>query len=595
MKVILDFIKPYKKLVVFVLLVMILDVAGGLLIPTITADIINYGIGSGDMDYIIQRGLLMVAVSIVTSFGALAGSYLCASLSSKVGRDIRNAIYDKSLEFSSSDMEKFGTGSMITRTLNDVNVLQQGLVMFIQMVLPVPVVCAMGIVMGFMIDSVMGGILTVVTVAILIMAVFIMKRATPLFQKLQKFLDRMNIVIRENITGVRVIRAFNKEPYEEKRMKGVFGDYAEVSIKVNRLFAGLESIALLVINLIIVAVLYVGGNRIGAGFMEIGDITAVTEYAIMILFYLIMAQMVMILLPRAMVCVARIKEILVLEPEIKDGWIRGEGLNKRTAAIDSSEEGPDRRTAENRDDIITFKNVSFRFADAEEDTLSGLDFTCKRGETTTIIGSTGSGKSTIAKLILRFHDVTCGSVLLNGRDVRDMSQSELRGRISYVPQKAWLFSGTVKDNLRHGDPLASEEEMDRILSVAQADFVRNLERGLASPVSQGGTNFSGGQKQRLSIARALMKKGDIYIFDDSFSALDFKTDAALRKALKAETEDAAVLIIAQRINTILSADRIIVLEDGKIAGMGAHSQLMKSCPVYQDIARSQMKGEDIDG
>lgn len=589
MKVIFEFLKPYKKLVIFVLLVMVLDVAGGLLIPTITANIINNGVSSGDMDYIIRQGLLMVGVSVVTGFGALAGSYLCASLSSKVGRDIRNAIYDKSLEFSSSDMEQFGTGSMITRTLNDVNVLQQGIVMFIQMVLPVPVVCAMGIVMGFMIDSVMGGILTVVTVVILIMAFFIMKKATPLFEKLQSFLDRMNVVIRENITGVRVIRAFNKEPYEEKRMKGVFGDYADVSITVNRLFAGLESTALLAINLIIVAVLYIGGNRIGAGFMEIGDITAITEYAIMILFYLIMAQMVLILLPRAMVCLARIKEILVLEPEIKDGWSRGEGSSGSEISEEAGGESG------RGDDIIAFKDVSFRFADAEEETLSGLNFTCRRGETTAIIGSTGSGKSTIAKLILRFHDVTGGEVTLNGRDVRDMDQSELRSKISYVPQKAWLFSGTVEDNLRHGDGNASEAEINRILSVAQADFVKNMEGGIKTPVSQGGTNFSGGQKQRLSIARALMKKGDLYIFDDSFSALDFKTDAALRKALKGETENAAVLIIAQRINTILSADKIIVLDDGRVAGIGTHDQLMKECEVYRDIAKSQMKGGEIDG
>lgn len=589
MKVIFEFLKPYKKLVAFVLLVMVLDVAGGLLIPTITANIINNGVSSGDMDYIIRQGLLMVGVSVVTGFGALAGSYLCASLSSKVGRDIRNAIYGKSLEFSSSDMEQFGTGSMITRTLNDVNVLQQGIVMFIQMVLPVPVVCVMGIVMGFMIDSVMGGILAAVTVVILIMAFFIMKKATPLFEKLQNFLDRMNVVIRENITGVRVIRAFNKEPYEEKRMKGVFGDYADVSITVNRLFAGLESIALLVINLIIVAVLYIGGNRIGAGFMEIGDITAVTEYAIMILFYLIMAQMVLILLPRAMVCLARIKEILVLEPEIKDGRSRGEGSSG--SEISEVADGEPERG----DDIIAFKDVSFRFVDAEEETLSGLNFTCRRGETTAIIGSTGSGKSTIAKLILRFHDVTGGAVTLNGRDVRDMGQSELRSKISYVPQKAWLFSGTVEDNLRHGDGSASEAEINRILSVAQAGFVKNMEGGIKAPVSQGGTNFSGGQKQRLSIARALMKKGDLYIFDDSFSALDFKTDAALRKALKGETQNAAVLIIAQRINTILSADKIIVLDDGRVAGIGTHDKLMKECEVYRDIAKSQMKGGEIDG
>ena len=558
MKLILRFLKPYRWLLTFVLLVMVLDVAGGLLIPTITADIINHGISGGTLPYIIRRGLLMGAVSLITSFGALAGSYLSASLSAKLGRDIRNAIYEKSLSFSASDMEAIGTGSMITRTLNDVNVIQQSVVMVVQMILPVPVVCIMGIVMAFRIDEMMGGILTGVTLVILLMAVFVIKMAAPLFERLQRFLDRMNIVIRENVTGVRVIRAFNKEPYEEKRMKGVFGNYKEVSVKVNRLFAGLESTALLVINLVIVGILYIGGNRTGAGYMKIGDITALSEYAILILFYLIMAQMVMVMLPRALVCIERIREI-------------------QTSDVD----------------VICFKNVSFRFSDADENTLRELSFTCKRGQTTAIIGSTGSGKSTIAKLILRFHDVTQGAILLNGTDIRELKQSVLRKHISYVPQKAWLFSGTIADNLRYGNKEASEEEMRRILITAQSEFVEELPEGLLTRVAQGGTNFSGGQKQRLCIARALMKTSDLYIFDDSFSALDFKTDAALRKALALQLKGSAVLIIAQRISTIVNADQIVVLEDGKIAGIGTHQLLMKECPVYQEIAKSQMKGEEI--
>lgn len=577
MRLILRFMRPYRGLTFFVLLVMILDVAGGLLIPTITADIINYGIGGGDIGYIIRQGLLMVGISLLTSFGALAGSYLCASLSAKLGRDIRNAIYDKSLLFSASDMEAFGTSSMITRTLNDVNVVQQSVVMVIQMILPVPVVCVMGIVMAFRIDAMMGWILTGVTCAILLMAVFVIRKAKPLFERLQRFLDRMNNVIRENVTGVRVIRAFNKQPHEEQRMRGVFGGYREVSVRVNRLFAGLESIALLVINLVIVVILYVGGNRTGAGFMEIGDITALSQYAVMILFYLIMAQMVMVMLPRALVCIGRIREVLAHEPEIRDG-----GADKEPAQ-DSGR------------DVVCFDDVSFRFSDADEYTLDGLSFTCRRGQTTAIIGSTGSGKSTVAKLILRFHEATRGSIRLNGTDIRDMKQSVLREHIAYVPQKAWLFSGTIADNLRHGNKDASEEEMEQVLSVAQSDFVKELPDGLLSRVAQGGTNFSGGQKQRLSIARALMKKADLYIFDDSFSALDFKTDAALRKALTKQTAASAVLIIAQRISTILNADQIIVLEDGKIVGMGTHRFLMEQCPVYQEIARSQMKGVDAYG
>ncbi len=573
MKLIFKFMKPYRRLMVFVLIVMMLDVAGGLLIPTITADIINHGIGGGSLTYILQQGLFMIAVSLLTSFGALAGSYLGASLSAKLGRDIRNALYDKTLSFSASDMDRFGMGSMITRTLSDVNIVQQSVIMVVQMILPVPVVCILGIVMAFRIDVMMGWILMGVTLAILFMAFCVIKKAAPLFQRLQRFLDRMNIVIRENITGVRVIRAFNKELFEEKRMSRVFGDYREVSVKVNRLFAGLESTALLVINLVIVGILYVGGNRTGAGFMKIGDIIALSEYAILILFYLIMAQMVMVMLPRALICIGRIQDVLDLEPEIKDGNYSEQPIKT---------EGTD---------VIRFENVSFCFSDADENTLSELNFICKRGQTTAIIGSTGSGKSTIAKLILRFHDVSQGVIKLNEMNIRDMEQFHLREHISYVPQKAWLFSGTIANNLLYGNKDASEEEMQHILSVAQADFVTELSGGLLAHVAQGGTNFSGGQKQRLSIARALMKKADLYIFDDSFSALDFKTDAALRKALKNQTKHSAVLIIAQRISTIMNADQIIVLENGKIAGIGTHQSLMEECPVYQDIAKSQMKGE----
>lgn len=567
------FIKPYKWLSFVTLLVMFLDVAGGLLIPTITADMINAGINGENMDYLIRSGILMLIVTVITSLGALLGSYFAADLSSKIGRDMRNALYDKSLAFSSYDFEQFGTGSMITRTLNDVNVVQQGVVWFIQMVLPVPAVCIMGIVMAFSIDTMMGFLLVGATVFILLLAIFVTRKASWIFDKLQKFLDRMNIVLRENVTGVRVIRAFNKEKYEEKRMRKSFEDYAEAAISANRLFAGLESIALFAINLIIVVILWLGGNRIGAGFMEIGDITALTQYAMMILFYIIMAQMVMILIPRAMICVRRISDVLHLTPEIQDG----------IASVDNS--------PKQIKDVIRFNNAGFRFADADENTLENLDFTCKRGETTAIIGSTGSGKSTIAKLILRFHDVTSGSVLLNGKDIRNMTQKELRDHISYVPQKTWLFSGTIADNLRHGNDRATELQMKHALSVAQSEFVYDLPDGLYSRVSQGGTNFSGGQKQRLSIARALAKKADLYIFDDSFSALDFKTDAALRKALADEVKDAAVLIIAQRISTIMNAEQIIVLEEGRVVGIGSHDFLMQTCPVYQDIAKSQMKGD----
>ena len=572
MKTVLRFMKPYKGLCFFTLLVTILDVAGGLLIPRLTADMVNLGVAGGDLSYMLEKGGQMILIAFLAGAGALAGSYLCADLSAKIGRDMRNAVYDKSLEFSGEDFQRFGTGSMITRTLNDINVIQQSVVWCIQMVIPVPVVCIMGTSMAFAIDSQMGLLLIGVTVLIVVLALVVTRKASEIFDRLQRFLDRMNVVLRENITGVRVIRAFHKEKREEGRMRKTFENYAESSIQANRLFAGLDVAAFTVINLCIVLILWLGGNRIGKGFMQIGDITALTEYAILILFYIIMAQMVIILLPRARVCIRRMEEVLKTEPEIQDAkdCVKGNWDNSQ--------------------EVLRFEDVNFRFSDAEENTLKNISFSCRRGETTAIIGSTGSGKSTIARLILRFHDVSQGSILLKGQDLRNLPQKELRQEISYVPQKAWLFSETIRENLAHGKENAGKEEMFHALEIAQADFVKNLPQGLETRVAQGGTNFSGGQKQRLCIARALMKDSDLYIFDDSFSALDFKTDKALREALKEETKEAAVLIIAQRISTILHASQIVVLDEGEIAGIGTHEYLMENCDVYRDIARSQMKG-----
>ncbi len=583
MKLILHFLKPYRWLCLFTILAMLLDVAGGLLVPRLTADMINIGVESGSLDYMIGKGIAMLAVTVFSGAGALLGSWLCADLSAKIGEDMRNTVYEKSLTFSAHDFEQFGTGSMITRTLNDINIIQQSVVWCIQMVLPVPAVCIMGVGMAFAIDTVMGFLLIGVTALLIVLALLVTRKASEIFGRLQRLLDRMNVVLRENLTGVRVIRAFNKEKDEEKRMRKSFEDYAQTAVSANLLFAGLESMAFFVINICIVAILWIGGDRIGAGYMEIGDITALTEYSILILFYIIMAQMVIILLPRARVCIGRIREVLEKEPEIRDG----EGRIDPAGNTEDKEAGCPADTGR---EAASFSNVTFRFPDADENALTDLNFTCRKGETTAVIGGTGSGKSTIARLLLRFHDVTEGTVSVGGADVRDISQKELRSRISYVPQKAWLFSGTIADNLCYGKEDASEEEMRRILSVAQADFVSSLANGLDAHVAQGGTNYSGGQKQRLSIARALMKKADLYIFDDSFSALDFKTDAALRKALKEEVTDAAVLIIAQRINTILNADQIIVLDEGRIAGIGRHGDLLENCPVYREIARSQMKG-----
>lgn len=551
----------------------------------------------------------MLLACCCASGGALLGNYLCARLASYVGRDIRNAVYEASLAFSGSDFEEFGTGSMITRTLNDVNVIQQTVMLATQAMLPVPIICVMGTVLAFKIDAQMGAMMLAVVTVVMVFAVIAVRRAAPIFEKMQGFIDRMNVVLRENIIGVRVIRAFGKERHEEGRMGRVFSDYANAAIKVNWIFAGVDCFSFCLMNIAEVLLMWLGGNRVGAHAMEIGSISAVVEYAMLIMFYIMMAQFVALMVPRAIVCLQRCSDVIYKQPSIVDGVAAADGeiisgTGEGTAGVASGLPtkvgvnggcpGEGLRSASPAtgacDVVAQFDHASFRFADADEDTLHDIDFACRRGQTTAIIGSTGSGKSTIAKMLLRLHDVTEGSVRFAGTDVRDLTQRDLRDRIAYVPQKAWLFSGTVASNLRYGNESASETEMRHALDVAQSDFVWGLAEKLEAPVAQGGTNFSGGQRQRLAIARALMKHADLYIFDDSFSALDFKTDAALRRALKPETRGAAVLIIAQRINTILHADQIIVLKDGRIEGKGAHEELMESCEVYREIANSQMKG-----
>ena len=578
MKMLLRFLKPYKLQTFGVLVALGVNLAGVLLVPTILANMINIGVSSRDLHYILSPGGLMLVAAVVSGAGAFACNYFCADLATKVGRDIRNAVYDASLAFSGSDFEKFGTGSMITRTLNDVNVIQMAISITIQMMLPVPFSMAIGIALACSIDMQIGIMLTAFTAVVTVIAVIVVVRAAKIFQRLQRFIDRMNVRLRESITGVRVIRAFGKEASERKSLDEAFSDYATNAIKVNWIFATFDCSAFFIMNIAEVAIIWLGGNRVGAWAMEIASISACVEYAMMILFSIMMAQIGALMLPRALVCLERCREVIDLKPSIADGELtelpEGAGVSGEVVAH--------------------FGNASFRFADADEDTLHHINFVCRRGTTTAIIGPTGSGKSTIAKLALRLHDVTDGSVRLCGTDVRELTQEALREHISYVPQKAWLFSGTIADNLRYGAPDATDAELWHAIDVAQSGFVRELPEGLAHRVAQGGTNFSGGQRQRLSIARALVKKADLYIFDDSFSALDFKTDAALRHALAKEVKDAAVLIIAQRINTILSADQIVVLKDGCIQGLGTHEELMRTCEAYREIARSQLRAEELE-
>ena len=572
MNLILRFLKPHWKLCVVTILLLIVDVAGALFIPTLVAEMLNDGTSGAAFSDIWHTGLQMAVVSVLAGTCAILGGYACAALSARVGKDLREAVYAKSLKLSVYDFRQFGTASITTRTISDITTIQFALTSTIQMIIPVPLVCILSLVLTFFLDVRLGGILLAVALVVLALAWVIMRSAAPLFRRLQKLLDRMSTVLLENLTGVRVVRAFNNEGRETSRMVGAFSDYAATSIKANRLFANLDGLSFFCINFFVVVVYWLSGARISAGVFRIGDITAVIEYAMMLLFFLMMAQMVILILPRALECCERVREVLDHSPEI----------------VDLVEQDPE--TDSSSSEVLAFRDVTFRFKDAEEDTLGHLNFVCRRGETTAIIGGTGSGKSTVASLILRFHDVTGGAIELNGVDIRQMTQAYLRDHLAYVQQKAWLFSGTIADNLRYSRAKASVEELMHAADVAQAgDFIRSLPDGLSSFVAQGGTNFSGGQKQRLSIARALVKKPELYIFDDSFSALDFKTDAALRKALAAETQDAAVLIIAQRVSSIRHANQIIVLHEGHMAGIGTHEELMKTCKVYQEIYESQTK------
>lgn len=576
MKVILRFLKPHWKLCFITIFLAFIDVFGALIIPTYAARMLNLGTMPGSNSAMLMPVCLKMLVAAVISGAAMIlASYFCSDLTSKVAADMRKALYKKTMSLSGTDFRSFGTASVTTRTVSDITNIQVALGTCFQMLFPVPFIFAVSLVFAFRIDAFFGMILLAVLLLIGIIFAFIMHSAAPVFKKLQKKLDRMSKVLLENITGVRVIRAFNKEEHEEERLCGEFAGYAKTAIKVNRQFAILDGVSFFAVNMFVVIVYYLSGARITAGHFEIGDITAIIEYAMLSLFFMMMAQMVILTLPRALECCSRIGEVLDFSPAITD---KTDKFSNKKA---------------NGKAVLSFRNVSFSFADADEYTLKNLNFDCIRGETTAVIGGTGSGKSTIASLMMRFNDVTDGEILLNGTDIREMPQRELREHLSFVQQKAWLFSGTIAENLRYGNPDASDEELWHALETAQAkEFVESLPDKLNSFVAQGGTNFSGGQKQRLSIARALVKNPELYIFDDSFSALDFKTDAALRKALVPETENAVVVIIAQRISTIIHADNIIVLNDGEPVGMGKHDELLQKCSVYKEIYDSQTKEAD---
>ena len=564
-------IAPYKGLVVLTLLTLLCDIVGMLYIPTELSALINAAVTNHDMVALTSHGIRMFMAALLGSGGCIVSYWLASRLAARIGRDLRTAVYKHSLEFSGSDFNRFGTGSMITRTLSDANVVQQTFLMCFTMMFPVPVTCIVSVVLAFSTDTAMGWILLAVIAVSLIVSAIAVKISAPIFVVMQNFIDGINARLRESITGVRVIRAFGKEAYERARMTKTFEDYASRAIRVNLIFAVTDCTTFFLMNAVESLVMWAGANRVGIHAMQIGSISALIEYAMLIMFFMMMAQFAMLEIPRALVCLERSAAVLDQKPTIADG-------SSKTVSFGQT------------DEVARFDHASLRFDDADEDTLQNLCFSLRRGQTTAIIGNTGSGKSTIAKMLLRFSDVTGGHLTFGDADIRDLPQAELRSHIAYVPQKAWLFSGTIAENLRFGDEHADDAHLWHAIDVAQGALVRELKDGLDTPVAQGGTNFSGGQRQRLAIARALTRHADLYIFDDSFSALDYKTDAALRHALKDELTHAAVLIVAQRVSTIRNADQIIVLSDGCIVGLGTHDELMRTCQTYKDISDSQTRG-----
>lgn len=571
MKHLKQFLRTHWGSAVLNVLLVIAQAVGTLLLPLLLAEIVDRGILAGDMGAVYRIGGWMLLVTVLATAVAIGSSYSAASLGAAFGREMRERLIRRSQELSLRQFEALGLPSMITRATADITAMQTSISMFIQMILPAPLLVLAAVIMTVRASGKLALVLLVSLAALLLFCLWMVRAAAPLSEVMQKKLDRINLVVREHITGTRVIRAFGREAHEERRSDEAFSDYARTMIRLGRMFAVVNPAVWLMLGLCMAAILWVGGTLAGHGAIALGQITAVSEYATMALSYLIMAAAYAVSLPKLRACLDRLSEVLDIVPDLTDGAAAEDG---------GSADAP----------VLSMEQVDFAYPGAEAEVLRGLNFVCRRGETTAIIGGTGSGKSTVAELLLRLHDVSGGTIRLHGQDIRSMPQEALRAAIGCVPQKAFLFSGTIRDNLRMGNEHASDEALWAALKVAQADaFVSALPQKLDAPVAQGGGNFSGGQRQRLSIARALVRKADLYLFDDSFSALDVKTDAALRRALAGYGADAVKLIIAQRVSTILDADQILVLDEGRMVGKGTHGELMQSCPVYRDIVRSQME------
>lgn len=568
------FIKPFTVSILAILLLVFLQTLAELYLPTLMSDIVDIGIVNGDTGYIMKIGGLMLLITALGTVCAITASFLSARTSVGFGRILRSKVFSRVEDFSLQEFNEIGTATLITRTTNDINQIQTVTFMILRMMVSAPMMCIGGIIMAVSKDRPLSLCIVVVIPVIIALIAIIISKAMPLFKLMQIKLDKINLVLRENLTGIRVIRAFNRIGREQQRFAEANYDLCQNAIRVNKLMASLMPSMMLVMNFTIIAIIWFGSIRINNGDMQVGSLMAFIQYAMQIMMSLVMVAMMFIMLPRASASAIRINEVLETNPQIKDP--------EETLSADKAQ------------GILEFKNVSFSFPGAEKPAISNISFTARPGETTALIGGTGSGKTSLINLIPRFYDVDEGSVLVDGVDVREMSQKSLRAKIALVPQKSVLFSGSISDNIRYGKQDASDEEVRRAAEISQAiEFISGMPGGFDAVIEQGGSNVSGGQKQRLSIARALVRRPEIYIFDDSFSALDFKTDARLRLALKKETADATVIVIAQRVTTLMDAGQIIVLEDGRIVGMGTHKELLNSCDVYREIVYSQLSEEEL--
>ncbi len=571
------YLKPYVWLIVPLVILTYLQVMANLQLPDYMAHIINDGIIGEDMNAIYINGGIMLLITLGGGIAAVGVGYLAARVATGFARDIRRKVFEKVESFSIAEFNKFSTASLITRSTNDIQQIQTVSVMIFRLVLMAPFM-AIGALQNAMQNAPeLSWIIAVAVVALLAVITFLFIFALPKFKILQKMVDKLNLVTRENLTGLRVVRAFNNEKVEEKKFDSVNQDLMRLNLFVNRLMIILQPFMMLLMNIALVAIVWFGAQLVSDGSVEIGNMMAFMQYATQVIMSFLMISIIFIMVPRASVSAKRVSEVIDTKPTIHDP----------TKPVKLAKSGHGQ---------IEFRDVTFTYPEADSPVLSGINFTAEPGQTTAFIGSTGSGKSTLIGLIPRFYDVSAGQVLLDGVDVRDLRLRDLYSQIGYVPQKGVLFSGTVKSNIAYGNNKASVSDINKAAKTAQAsEFVKKFASGIDSDIAQGGANVSGGQKQRLSIARALAVKPNVYIFDDSFSALDFKTDAALRKALETETKNKTVLIVGQRISTIMNADKIIVLDEGKIVGQGTHGQLMKSNKVYKEIAYSQLSDEELAG